>query len=100
MRTVLGVIVGYLIFGVTAFLMFRLTGHYPHGPREQATTGFMIVSIVVGIIAALIGGYVAAVIAHRTLAPKLMAVIIIVLALVSVAYSHGSGIWSRSRPSC
>lgn len=95
MRTVLGVIVGYLIFGVTAFLTFRLTGHDPHGPREQISTAFIIISIVVGMVAALIGGYVAALIARNKLAPKLVATIIVLLALVSVAFTNGNGIWSQ-----
>jgi CDP-diglyceride synthetase len=95
MRTVLGVIVGYLIFGVSAFLIFRLTGHDPHLARERISTSFIIISIVVGIIAAIIGGYVAAVIARNRWAPKIVATVIILLAVVSVAYSNDKGVWSQ-----
>lgn len=95
MRTLLGVIVGYLIFAVIAFLTFRLTGHDPHLPREQISTSFIIISIVVGVVAALIGGYISAVIARNKLAPRLVATVIILLALVSVAFSNGKSLWSQ-----
>jgi hypothetical protein len=99
MRTVVGVIVGYLIFGITAFLMFRLTGHQPHGPHEQGSATFIVVSIVVGIIAALIGGYVAVVIAGSRTAATIVAVVIAVLAILSGIATglmmHGQGLWSN-----
>ena len=95
MRIVLGVIVGYLIFAVTAFLTFRLTGHDSHGPREQISTSFIIISIVIGTVAAFIGGYVAAVIARNKWAPKIVATIIALVALISFAYSNGRGMWTQ-----
>ena len=99
MRTLLGVIVGYLIFGVSAFLMFRLTGHYPHGPHEQPSTGFVVISIVVGIVAAVIGGWVAAAISGKRVAATIVAVVIAVLAvlsgIVTITMMHGQGLWSN-----
>ena len=34
MRFVSGVILGYLIFAGSAFLLFRITGHDPHAPAS------------------------------------------------------------------
>jgi hypothetical protein len=100
MRTFLGAVVGYLLFGVTAFLMFRLTGHYPHRPHEHASTAFMIISIIIGIIAALIGGYVAVAIAGRQLAASIVALVIALLAVISAAFSGGVGLWSNLAAIC
>jgi hypothetical protein len=100
MRTALGAIVGYLLFGVTAFLMFRLTGHYPHGAHEHPSAAFMVISIVIGIVAALLGGYVAAAIARKQLAATIVAVVIALLAVISAAYSGGVGLWSNLAAIC
>lgn len=56
MRVVSGVILGYLVFGLSAFALFRITNHDPHAP---ASTSFEIGSIVYGILFALLAGYVA-----------------------------------------
>lgn len=91
LRTIVGVIIGYLIFGVSAVLIFRLTGHDPH---ERASTAFMVGTIVAGIVAALIGGYVAVLIARSKHAATALAVIITLIAVISSAYAKGS-LWSN-----
>ena len=56
-RRILGVVIGYLIFAVSAAFLFRLTGHNPHAPQS---TLFMLSSIAYGIVFAAAGGYVSA----------------------------------------
>ena len=92
MRSVLGVIVGYLIFAASAVLIFQVSGHDPH---EPASTTFMVESIVGGIVAALVGGYVAATIARRQRAATELALVIAVLAVLSAAFVHGRSLWSN-----
>jgi nitrate/nitrite transporter NarK len=55
LRTIIGIIVGYLIFAVTAFFLFRLTHVDPHAP---ASLTFEVFAIVYGVIFAALGGYV------------------------------------------
>jgi hypothetical protein len=99
MRTILAAIIGYLIFAVSAFLMFRLTGHQAHGAHEQPSTEFIIISIVVGMVAALIGGYVAAAIAGKKVAATIVAIVIAAGAILSgiaaASMMHGQGLWSN-----
>jgi hypothetical protein len=47
---------GYLIFALSAVALFRLTGQDPHGEADPA---FMLTSVMVGFVAAMVGGYVA-----------------------------------------
>jgi peptidoglycan/LPS O-acetylase OafA/YrhL len=51
---------GYLLFAVSAFAFFRLSGHDPHA---TAGAGFMIVSILYGLFFSVLGGYIAAAVA-------------------------------------
>jgi hypothetical protein len=92
MRSVAGVIVGYLVFAVSALLIFRISGHDPH---EPATTAFMVEAIAAGMVAALIGGYVAVMIAARQRAATELALVIAVLAVLSAASMHGRSLWSN-----
>ena len=62
LRSIGGVVVGYLIFAVPSFLLFRVTRHDPHAP---ATLGFEVAAVVCGVLFALLGGYVGTAIAHR-----------------------------------
>ena len=62
LRSIAGVVVGYLIFAVPSFLLFRVTGHDPHAP---ATLGFEVAAVVFGMLFALLGGYVGTAIAQR-----------------------------------
>src|SRR6516225_2323470 len=53
-RTIAGIIVGYLIFAVPSYLLFRLTHVDPHAP---ASSVFEAIAILYGIVFALLGGY-------------------------------------------
>lgn len=53
-RTIAGIIVGYLIFAVPSYLLFRLTHVDPHAPAPPA---FEAIAILYGIVFALLGGY-------------------------------------------
>jgi uncharacterized membrane protein YedE/YeeE len=56
-RSVIAVILGYVIFAASALLLFRVTGRHPHEPAE---TWFMIVTIIYGLLFATLAGFVAA----------------------------------------
>lgn len=94
-RSILAVLTGYLIFGVSAGLLFGLSGQDPHaipGP------GFLTFSILYGIAFALLGGYLAALVARReeTLHAGIVAAIIGVIAAVSITAEWKSGsTWSE-----
>ena len=62
LKSVVAVVVGYLLFGLSAVAFFRLSGHDPHAAAGAA---FMIFSIVYGVAFAVGGGYLAALIAGR-----------------------------------
>ena len=61
-KSIAGVLVGYLVFAVSAVLLFWATGRDPH--REQGI-GFVVFSVVYGIAFAAAGGFVAGTIAAR-----------------------------------
>jgi hypothetical protein len=90
-RTIAGVIVGYLIFGVSAVLLFVLSG------RQPASQAFMIGSIVYGMVFAFIGGWVAATLAKRRGGAALwVGIVIAVGAVISLLASPAGGaIWSQ-----
>ncbi len=54
LRAIVGIVVGYLVFAVPAFLLFPLMHHDPHAP---ATLTFEVFAVVYGIVFALLGGY-------------------------------------------
>lgn len=54
MRIISGVIIGYLLFAVSAFLLFRVTHQDPHAPTVM---GFEIVAILYGVFFAFLAGY-------------------------------------------
>ena len=94
-RRVLGVIVGYAIFAVSAVLRFQLTRRNPHADQP---TIFMAGSIVYGIVFAAIGGYVSAVLGGGSARVQASAVgvIIAVGATVSLLAGPNAGsMWSR-----
>ena len=62
MRSVLAVVVGYLVFAVASFALFRVTGQDPHA---DASATFKTFAILFGVLFAAGGGYVAATIARR-----------------------------------
>lgn len=76
LRTIAGIVIGYIIFAVSAFLLFRVTHVDPHA---RATTGFEIFSIVYGIVFAMLGGYVGTAIAGK----RTMWVAVIIAAILA-----------------
>ena len=63
LRVIAGIIIGYLIFAVPSYLMFRLTHVDPHAPASpvfEATAGIL------GMILALLAGYLGTVINRRS----------------------------------
>lgn len=61
LRSVAAVVVGYLVFALSAFALFQLSGQDPHGP---ASLGVMVGCAVYGVAFALVAGRLA-----RLLAP-------------------------------
>ena len=87
---------GYLIFGVSAALLFAVTGQDPHVMPGAA---FLVLSIAYGMVFAGIGGYAAAAFAPRrpVLHAAIVAGIIAVGATASLLAKPGAGaIWSEA----
>ena len=61
-RSVIAVLAGYLVFGVSAVVLFKASGRDPHVP---AGLGFMLLSSLYGIFFAAVGGFLAAWLARR-----------------------------------
>jgi NhaP-type Na+/H+ and K+/H+ antiporter len=94
-RSIFSVIVGYLIFALSAFTLFQISGQPPH---QAAPAPFMVGSIVYGAVFALVGGYVAARLARRRpLAHGLAVAVVLALgAAISLLSTVGKGaIWSQ-----
>lgn len=62
MRVVSGVILGFLLFGLAEFALFRVTNTDPHAP---ASISFEVGAIVYGLLFALLAGYLASFIGGR-----------------------------------
>ena len=62
LRSIGSVLAGYVIFAVSSFAIFRIAARAPHA---AAPAWFMVLSTVLGIVFALIGGYVAGWLARR-----------------------------------
>jgi CBS-domain-containing membrane protein len=95
MKSVLAVLVGYLIFGASSVLLFLVAGI---DPKQSPELGFRIWSTLYGISFALLGGYTAARIAgHKELwHASAVAIILALLAAISlIAQPSGSSIWSQ-----
>lgn len=94
-RKIIGVIVGYLIFAVSAVLLFQIAGRDPHTP---APISFMFVSFVYGAAFAALGGYVASTIAQSGNLTQAVALAIVIAlgATISILSQSGKGaIWSQ-----
>jgi hypothetical protein len=95
LRSIVAVLVGYAIFAVSAFALFRVTGHDPHAPASLA---FMVVTVLEGVVFATAGGYVAAWIAgRRPLAHGVaVAVVLAAGAAASLVATLGHGaVWTQ-----
>jgi hypothetical protein len=95
MRVLLAVVTGYLIFAISAVLLFQVTQHDPHA---SPTVAFAVASVVWGMLFALCGGFTAARIAQRSsLMPSVMVACLIATgALISLLSDGDKGsIWSQ-----
>ena len=95
LRSIGAVILGYLVFAVSAVVSFRLSGQPPHA---AAPPGVMLAHILVGVVAAFVGGYVAAHLAGRRPAAHGLAVALVLAvgAAASLLSTIGHGaIWSQ-----
>lgn len=88
MRSFLAILVGYLVFGISAALLFQLAHVDPH---QQPGVGFMIGSTVYGVLFAIAAGYTSARIAGKKelVHAGVVACIIALLALVSIFAQPG-----------
>ena len=83
-----GAVAGYIVMFVVMFLLFTLgwTALGPGGSFRpgswETTTVWVVVSLAVGVLAALGGGYVAMLIAKRPLGPQVLAGVVLVLGLL------------------
>ena len=95
-RSVLAVIVGYLIFALSAFAFFQISGQPPHQPAPMPV---MLGSIAFGMVFALLGDYVAAWLARRR--PLAHAVAVAAVLALGAAISlfatlgKGGAVWSQ-----
>ena len=94
MRSAIGVVVGYVIFALSAALLFQLSGQNPHG---LVSSQFMMLSIIYGMIFAALGGYFAERIAKNPWKPAIaLTVVIAVGAIVSILTSPSTDArWSQ-----
>jgi hypothetical protein len=94
MRLLLGVLAGYLIFAVSAVLLFQLTDQQPH---EAASLGFVIGSTVYGMFFGVLAGYVASVV-HRKRGMRAAAAVSAIIALSALisffARGESTYVWS------
>jgi hypothetical protein len=95
LRSVVGVVIGYLAFAIPLIVLFQVTGQPPHG---EASLRFMVGASVYGVACALLGGYLSGWIAgRRPLAHSIAtAVVLALVAAGSLAATIGKGqIWSQ-----
>lgn len=94
-RTIVGVIVGYVLFLAASASLFLLTGRQPHDP---ATIDFAVVATVYGMVAALLAGLIAAWISGRpdARAAMFIAALIVLVAIISLfTIPQGGAYWSQ-----
>jgi peptidoglycan/LPS O-acetylase OafA/YrhL len=87
-RTVGAFLAGYLISAISSILFFRLSHHDPHNPAPGVT--FIIITVVYGVVFAIIAGYVAAFIDRYRTALAVAVAIVVVAALALMGDPHGS----------
>jgi nitrate/nitrite transporter NarK len=93
LRSISVVILGYLIFGGTAALLFQLSGQEPHSP---ASIGFKVITIIYGMVFAAAGGWVASRLGgQRPLGHAgAVATLIALGAVISLLFSGTANTWS------
>lgn len=94
-RSILAVVAGYLVFGISAAVLFNVSGMDPHAP---ASMPFMIGTTIYGIVFAALGAFVATKLAPSN--PHIHAFIVAGLidlgAVISlIASPAGDSMWSQ-----
>jgi hypothetical protein len=94
MRSIIAVLVGYIVFAGSAVLLFQVSGHRPH---TAASLSFKAGTVVYGMFFAAVGGWVTAwIAARRPIAHGvLLACVIATGAVVSLLLSHAAATWSQ-----
>jgi hypothetical protein len=95
LRSIVAVLVGYTLFAVSAFALFRVTGHDAHAPASLA---FMLVTILEGVVFASAGGYLAGWIAGGQPVAHAFAVAVVIAAgaVASLVATLGHGaVWTQ-----
>jgi hypothetical protein len=94
LRSVIAVIVGYLVFAASAVVLFRISGRDPHAP---ASLTFMMLSVLYGMFFAAVGGFVAAWLARRWEFEHSLAVAGLIAAggAASLLASPGRALWTE-----
>jgi hypothetical protein len=94
LRSVGAVVAGYVVFAVSAVLVFQLTGQNPHA---EAPWTFELATIVWGAVFAMVGGYLAAhVSVRRPVAHGAAVAVVIALgAAASLLADAGGARWSQ-----
>lgn len=91
LRRIVGVVIGYMVFSISATMLFNVTHS---DPRDTASLAFMIGSTLYGMLFAGLGGYLAAVIAGHPETSIALTVIIALGALISI-FNRSGEIWSQ-----
>jgi len=91
-RRVLGVVVGYMVFAVSAVLLFRLSARDPHAPQPM---GFMAICIAYGMLFAAVGGYASSAVGGGR--PRVQGVWVAVVIALGAAVSMFAGPRDSSR---
>jgi hypothetical protein len=93
-RSIIAVLVGYIVFAGSAVLLFQVSGHRPHA---AASLFFEAGTVVYGMFFAAVGGWVTAWIAVRRPIKHgvLLACVIAAGAIVSLLFSNAAATWSQ-----
>ena len=87
-RSIVSIIGGYLIFAVSAALLFQLSGVDPHKPPD---TTFIVISIIYGCVFAALGGYVSGLSARQNEIKHSIALTILLAAIATISLFFAQG---------
>ncbi len=93
-RNILGIIAGYLVFGISSALLFGIS---KVDPTQPATTNFMILSAIIGGLAALTGGYLTGLIVKQKINWPIitLSIIMALIGMISIFAQPGKSYWSE-----
>jgi hypothetical protein len=93
LRSILSIIIGWLIYGLSVGILISMTGIDPHG---ESSVFFKIGSTIYGIVFAFIGGFVTALIAkQRLLLHSISLSLLLILIAIAVIYFTEWNHWSE-----